>query len=176
MITTTRQLTSLTIVLLLIATTAWSTAGAAQQDAPSQQEIDSLTRDVLSDVWTLPDFARRASIQDLTATHHNVRADLVPLNVLLTAAGLPDIPGVGFTLLSYEDAVALAARTGKRVSFIDIGLLTLTSTEATIRLGTDFVEPPESGMIKLCCCSRIAYYAKQRDRWIFRAWGAGRCG
>jgi hypothetical protein len=129
----------------------------------------------LFDVWTLPDFARRASIHDLTAKQYNVRADLLPLNVRLTAAAIPEIPGVEFTLISWEDAVGLAGRTGQQVSFIDIGLLKFTPTEATVRLGTDYAAPPEPGIIKLCCCSRIAYYTKQENEWIFRGWGAGRC-
>lgn len=72
-----RRMISLTI-LLLMAAAGSVVAGAALQDAPSQREVDGLIRDVLVDVWTVNDFARRAYINDLTAKHYNVRADLLP--------------------------------------------------------------------------------------------------
>jgi hypothetical protein len=170
-----RHAISPTIALLLIVATISTARGAAQQSAPSQRDIDALVRDVLLDVWTMPDFARRASINDLAAKQQTVRADLLPLNVRLTAAALPNIPEVEFTLMSYQDAAATAERTGRRVPFIEIRLLTFTSAEATVRLGSDFAAPPDPGIIKLCCCSRIAYYTRHQDRWTFRGWGARQC-
>ena len=145
---------------------------AARQSLPSQEDVDAFVRDVLIDALSTARFT------DIGRGHlrYNVRSDLKPLEMRATVAALPDVP-VPLTLMTSDEAQALAEQTGQIVSFIIIDITSLTTSEATIHIGTDIAMPRRPGqpMIKLCCCYAQARYTRQNARWTFVRGGLTVC-
>jgi hypothetical protein len=143
------------------------------QSILSQGELDNLIQAVLLDRITTTGFDGIESVGGRDAKHFNVRADM--LNMRLTTAALPALPGVEFDLLSRDEAAALAASSGQRVRFINISVVTVAPTEAVIAIGGDYAPPPEPGRLKLCCCAGHARYVSDRSGWTFQGWVGRQC-
>jgi len=65
-------------------------------------------------------------------------------------------------------------QSGRIVEFIFIDITSITASEAIVQIGTD-IALPRQPMIKLCCCSGVARYAKQNARWVFARSGPIAC-
>lgn len=174
------RLTGVALIVLLMCGCASTkgTATTSERLAPASAAINRLIHDVLSDRLTtangIPDFRR---VKSPNGERYNVRADLPGLKMRLTPAPLPKIPGVTLSLVSVTEAQARAERTRTQVFFIDIEVMEFNPNAAIVRLGSDYVKPPEPGEIKLCCCKNRYRFSKEGDRWRFGEDVGGRtCG
>jgi hypothetical protein len=161
-----RTLCTGVVAALLVLVGSVTAPVAARQILPSQAEVDAFVRDVLFDALTTSRFVDIGIVRRPNVTSYKVRSDLKPLNMRATNAALPDVPFT-LTLITNNEAEALADQTGRFVSFIAIDIDGLTPMEAFVQVGTDIEIPPRRGLIKLCCCMTRARYEKQGSKWVF---------
>jgi hypothetical protein len=143
------------------------------KERPAPREIEDLVRQALEDRLAandIPDGKLLAQSPRIA-----VRAEMPDAQLTLGEAALPRREGQDAFLISVASAQADADRTGTPVHFIGVDGPSIIGETATISLGVDVVFPRDPKVVKLCCCTGRAEFARVGGRWTFVKWGGMVC-
>jgi hypothetical protein len=94
----------------------------------------------------------------------------------MTGVAVPKLPNTTFELLSFREAETIAKHTGREVAFIRVDAPRIEGASAAIVLGVDIASPPDTDMVKMCCCTGRAELRRAAgDRWVFVKWSQTTC-
>jgi hypothetical protein len=111
-----------------------------------------------------------------SATRIAVREEMPVARLEVAPTMLPQRDGYTFYLLSEAAAQAEADRIGRAVYIIALDLPRVSGSHGSVRIGVDIRLPRRGGGKPLCCCSAVAHFERQGDRWELLLWTDRLCG